>query len=127
MQKLEKEKTYELFQLKQNDMIMRQDLSTYQCYVEEAFGLSSRAQVMSFAIKSKLERIRDEEVKRSEDLIEDLEDLAEKMTKLSTEKALRKKHYREIIKTESFAAKLSGNLDVLPGMYEAKNNSKARF
>ena len=38
-----KEKTNDLFELKQNDMIMRQDLSTYQSYLEETFNMADRA------------------------------------------------------------------------------------
>ena len=43
MQKQLKEKTMDLYELKQNDVMMRQDLSTYQCVLEESFNIVDRS------------------------------------------------------------------------------------
>ena len=94
MQKQEKEKTMDLFELKKNDIMMRQDLSTYQCALDESFELGRRSGVMKKTIELRMERIEDGEMKRFDGLIGDLVTIAEKMKKLSQEKYERKKRYR---------------------------------
>ena len=84
----------ELYELKKNDIMMRQDLSTYQCVLDESFAIANRSKVMKNTIELRMERIEGEGVKRFDGLIGDLAIIAQQMKKLSLEKYERRKGYR---------------------------------
>ena len=76
----------DLYELKKNDIMMRQDLSTYQCALEETFDLSEKAYTMKKTIDLRVDRIQGTEIKHADNLLTDLVAMAGRLNELKSEK-----------------------------------------
>ena len=79
LEKLLKDKTNDLFELKQNDVLMRQDLSTYQAFLEENLKITTKVQNLKKTIEVRMDRVQAQEIKKSDGLVTDLAGLCQKL------------------------------------------------